>query len=202
MLGKTHMAAGVATSLILFQPSNLPTLVLGTGIAAFGAVLSDIDVETSKSHKNVDKIVVAAVIAVLMVVVIDFFFHVGIYNKLMSNSNVARVLIGGLLFIAVCAFGKEQPHRSFMHSILAWVILSFLMFIISPTFMPYFVVSFGSHLVLDLLNYKKVRLLYPIKGGFCLKLCYADGLVNNILLVIGVVLALAEFVGLLLKILF
>lgn len=201
MLGKTHMAAGVATSLILFHPSNLPTLVLGTGVAAFGAVLSDIDVETSKSHKNADKIALAATVVVLLMVAVDFFFHVGIYNKLMSNSNLARIVVGGLLFIGVCAFGKEQPHRSFMHSILAWAILSLLMFIISPTLMPYFVVSFGSHLVLDLLNYKKVRLLYPMKGGFSLKLCYADGLVNNILLVIGVVLALAEFVGLLIELL-
>ena len=46
MLGKTHMAVGVASSLLLLPPSNIQELVLGTGAAAVGAVISDIDVGT------------------------------------------------------------------------------------------------------------------------------------------------------------
>ena len=52
MLGKTHMAVGVAAGLLVLQPKNLQELILGTGVSAIGSVISDIDVGTSESHKE------------------------------------------------------------------------------------------------------------------------------------------------------
>ena len=57
MLGKTHMAVGVAATLALTNPTTITELVLGSGIGALGAVISDIDVGTSESHKEADKII-------------------------------------------------------------------------------------------------------------------------------------------------
>ncbi|MCC8103522.1 MAG: metal-dependent hydrolase [Clostridiales bacterium] len=51
-----------------------------------------------------------------------------------------------------------------------------------------------SHLLLDCLNKKPVRLLYPIKTGFCMRLCYADGAANKVLLWVGVLLTFCGFV--------
>lgn len=52
MLGKTHMAVGVAASLLLLQPRTLPELILGAGTAAVGSVISDIDCGSSESSRR------------------------------------------------------------------------------------------------------------------------------------------------------
>ena len=57
MLGKTHMAVGVAASLLLLQPRTLPELILGAGAAAVGSVISDIDCGTSESSRRADQII-------------------------------------------------------------------------------------------------------------------------------------------------
>ena len=60
MLGKTHMAVGVAASMLLFQPNTLPELIFGAGAAAIGSVISDIDCSSSESSRRADKIIFAA----------------------------------------------------------------------------------------------------------------------------------------------
>ena len=57
MLGKTHMAVGVAASLLLLQPRTLPELILGAGAAAVGSVISDINCGTSESSRRADQII-------------------------------------------------------------------------------------------------------------------------------------------------
>ena len=49
----------------------------------------------------------------------------------------------------------------------------------------YFAVGFLSHLVLDVMNRKPEKLLWPWKKGFCLGLCSARGVVNRALLGVG-----------------
>lgn len=182
MLGKTHLAVGIAVSMTVLRPDTLPELITGLGAASVGALISDIDVGSTDAHKDADMISAMSVFAVAAVVLLDQMFHVGIWRMLMQRSSLARVIPGVLAFIGICAFGKEQPHRSFMHSFPALFVLSALVDIIFPTAMPYFAVAFLSHLATDIFNYKKVRLFYPVKkGGFCLKLFHAKGLANRIL---------------------
>lgn len=194
MLGKTHMVVGTATALAVMHPDNLPELIGGTCVAVVGALISDIDVETSDSYHDANKIISLSVIAVLIIAAAELIFKVGIYQKLLQNSELLRVVIGGIIFIAVCAFGKERPHRSFMHSILAMIILSGTVNIILPVFTPYFAAAFTSHIVIDMFNYKKVRLCYPLPGGLCLNICHADGSANKIFFAVGALTAVIEFV--------
>ena len=42
-----------------------------------------------------------------------------------------------------------------------------------------FAIAFASHVLLDMMNKKSVRLFYPAKKGFCLKWFYADRLANK-----------------------
>jgi inner membrane protein len=192
MLGKTHLAVGIAASLVVLHPSTLPELVIGVGAAAVGAVISDIDVGTTESHRDADIISTMALVAVVAVLVLDKIFNIGVYDILKERSNIARVIVGALVFIGVCAFGKEQPHRSFMHSFLALIILSILVGVILPLAMPYFAVAFISHLATDLFNFKRVRLLYPLPGGISFHLFHAKGIANSILFMAGSVVSVAE----------
>ena len=180
MLGKTHMAVGIAATLAITQPSGISELVLAVGAGSLGALISDIDVGTSNSHRDADKITALSAVVVLAVFALDYFCNTQIIERIIGSSGYLRIIAGLLLFIGICAFGKEQPHRSFMHSFLALILLSFALGLIWEKAVIYFAVGFLSHLATDIFNKKKVRLLYPLKGGVSLGLFHAYGLANDI----------------------
>ena len=188
------MAVGVASSLLLLPPANIQELVLGTGAAAVGAVISDIDVGTSDSHKEADKIIAVFVLIVAAMIAVEYIWHLGLYNKIVRNTNTERIVMAVAGFLLICAFGKEQPHRSFMHSFLGLVSLTGCVTVFLPMVAPYFAVAFLSHLAIDFLNKRGLKLLFPIKKGFSLDLCSSKGLINRCLLGIGTVASVALFI--------
>ena len=188
MLGKTHMAVGVTASMLLFQPNTLPELIFGAGAAAIGSVISDIDCSSSESSRRADKIIFAAETIVIGIAAVEAHWHIGLYQKLMSNSSVSRIILACAAFLAICAYGKKTPHRSFMHSFLAGGLLSSSVAVFLPMLVPYFGAAFLSHLILDLLNRKGEQLFYPYQKRFSLGICSASGLINKIFLLCGEVM--------------
>lgn len=186
MLGNTHLTMGIATSLLLVPPKSLPELVVGIGAGALGGLICDIDVGTSKSHKQADIITMLAAVIVAGVILIDWIFKVGIQDKLMSNANFVQVFIPTILFIAICAIGKNTKHRTFMHSLVAGVLLTACMAVALPTAAPYFAIGFASHVGLDTLNKKKVKIFFPADYGVRFNLCSSNGKVNHILFYVGI----------------
>lgn len=188
------MAVGIAATLAITQPSGVSELVLAVGAGSLGALISDIDVGTSNSHRDADKITALSVVVVLAVFALDYFCNTQIIERIIGSSGYLRIIAGLLLFIGICAFGKEQPHRSFMHSFLALILLSFALGLIWEKAVIYFAVGFLSHLATDIFNKKKVRLLYPMKGGVSLGLFHAYGLANDIFFAIGSIVAIIEVI--------
>ena len=152
MLGKTHMAVGVAASLMLLQPRTLPELILGAGAAAVGSVISDIDCGTSESSRRADQIIFVSETIVIGIAAVEAHWHLGLYQRLMSNSSVSRIVLACAAFLAVCAYGKKTPHRSFLHSFLAGGLLMSCVGVFLPMLVPYFGIAFASHLALDFLR--------------------------------------------------
>ena len=188
------MAVGSAATLAITQPSGVSELVLAVGAGSLGALISDIDVGTSNSHRDADKITALSVVVVLAVFAMDYFCNTQIIERIIGSSGYLRIIAGLLLFIGICAFGKEQPHRSFMHSFLALILLSFALGLIWEKAVIYFAIGFLSHLATDIFNKKKVRLLYPMKGGVSLGLFHAYGLANDIFFAIGSIVAIIEVI--------
>lgn len=188
------MAVGVAASLLFTQPKSWEELALAVGIGGIGALIPDIDVDTSGSHKYANKIIIFAVLAAVGIYAAEKIWNIGITAQILSDTNYIRIAIGTFLFIAVCVFGKQQPHRSFMHSILALSILSLAIGLVWTDLVPYFMIGFASHLITDIFNYKKVRLLYPFSGGLALKLFHANGFANGIFLSIGTILTIIQVI--------
>ena len=176
MLGRTHFFIGISAALAVMQPSSMSTLVAGAGAAAIGGMISDIDSGTSQAHKEADKIMTAAIAITAVVIFADCKFHVGIYERLMRT------------------YGSGQPHRSFMHSFLSMFMLTACMDVIYPDAAPYFAIAYASHLALDMLNYRRLQLIWPMKRGFSLKLCSSQGLINHLLLSAGMVCVVLELV--------
>lgn len=199
MLGKTHMAVGVAAALAVLHPKTLAELVFVSGISGLGAVISDIDVGTSESHKEADKIITLAVIIMIGIGVLDYYWKLGIWNQVKSNHSIYQMVVAGIVFVGICTYGKEKPHRSFMHSFLAMGILAAVIWVIYPMAASWFVIGFLSHLALDILNYKKVQLFYPEKKGVCLRWFHAQGMANDIAFITGILVIAAEAVLFFLK---
>ena len=202
MLGKTHMAVGVAASLLLLQPHTLPELILGAGTAAVGSVISDIDCGTSESSRRADQIIFVLETIVIGIVVVEAHWHLGLYQRLMSNSSVSRIVLACAAFLAICAYGKKTPHRSFFHSFLAGGLLMSSVGVFLPILVPYFGIAFASHLVLDFLNHKGEQLLYPYRKRFSLRIYSASGLVNRLFLFCGSVLSVGVTLKLLTGVIF
>lgn len=125
----------------------------------------------------------------------EYYFSYPIIDNLTNDSPLLRGLAGVTSFLALCSFGKEQPHRSFMHSFLGVLLLSASMYLVLPTGTLYFAVSMLSHMVLDTLNYKKVRFFYPHKKGLSFNLCPAKGHWNDWIFNVALVIILLEGIG-------
>lgn len=189
MTGKTHVSVGLATSILLTQPNTLKELILCIGAASIGSVISDIDVKTSESHTEINRVLGFTTILIIIGTALEIYFHIGILKAFQNNSNLMRLLLGSALFLGVCVFGKNQPHRSFMHSLLATILLTGAVYTLLPDAALYFAIAMLSHIAVDTLNYKKVSLFYLLKWRFCFRLCHASGIVNNIMFRISTLLA-------------
>ena len=91
MTGKTHAAVGLGTVLAVTQPSTVSGLVLAAGTGMLGALISDIDVGTSKSHKDANRITLIAVLLVAAEIALNYFYDFSIWEKIRNNQSMAPV---------------------------------------------------------------------------------------------------------------
>ncbi|MCC8066500.1 MAG: metal-dependent hydrolase [Clostridiales bacterium] len=190
MMSKTHITMGIGTSLLLLHPHT------ATGISAaliggtFGAIIPDIDCKSTKVSRDAlyGRLIAGTVIAAS--VIWGQTQPVSLLKNILQT-HVSNTILMGFLFMSVLSVaGRISGHRSFSHSFLFFVLTSGSIYQIYPAFLPGFCIGCLSHLLLDCLNKKPVRLLYPIKKGFCLNLCYADGAANKVLLWVGLLLSI------------
>ncbi|HIQ74437.1 MAG TPA: metal-dependent hydrolase [Candidatus Cottocaccamicrobium excrementipullorum] len=195
MTGKTHLTAGTAAALCLLRPDSPGKWVVCTAAAAVGAVICDVDVSTSDSRETLNQITALTLLSVLAVCLAEFWFHLGILRNFNRESSWFRLISGFLALLVLCSWGKTRPHRSFMHSLPCLVLLSGIIGYIYPALVPGFFIGMGSHIVLDLLNYKGVRLLYPLKFKLSFSLCSSHGLVNRMIAKCGAgIFSLVSFI--------
>lgn len=184
MMGKTHLFMGITAAAVLTRPDTVGGCLAALMGGAAGGVLSDIDVKPGKGSRDApDARVMAGGICALALAV-DHLIGSGIVAELKACGR-ERLYLGLGLLMLLCLVGYFQPHREFTHSFLALLLFSGAVGLFSSSIQPAFAAGFLSHIMLDVLNKKSVRLLFPIGTGFCLKLCYADKMANRGLLCFG-----------------
>lgn len=189
MLGKTHVVVGMSLYLTVAHPADLKSLLVGTAVSVIGAEISDIDEANSKVRKLFNRIVTCLVfIAVALIFAVKQF---GLQIRPPACLETSKDLVAVLLLILI--YGCVSNHRDAMHSILIGFVLSVIIKVWIGEYGLYFFISFLSHILLDALNNKSVRLFFPLKKGVCLGICKANGLVNNIILTVGTVYAGYQF---------
>ena len=186
LLGKAHITWGIAAAQAATLPATPEGCVLSVIGGAAGGILCDIEVRSAKRDRDAltSRIIVLALTAVALIV--DSAFHLGLRDLLISD-HAARAASGLLIMVLVCVMGRFSSHRSFTHSLL----YAFLLALGGWQILPQLGYAVGagclSHLFLDLLNKKSLRIFYPLKKTFCLRLFYADRLANRVCTVLGLI---------------
>lgn len=183
MMSKTHLTVGMATALAL-SAINTPTeCAVALAGGAIGGVLADVDI--LKNDYKSDALIgeLLAVGITVIVVGIDYILNWGICRYIIGSQITSIV---GLISLAVLwIVGFLKNHRSFTHSIFAMMLYSGSIALVYPHMGIACLWGYLSHLLLDIMNKKKIQLFFPKKGGICFGWFYANKVANKVFMVLG-----------------
>ena len=180
MLGKTHVGAGMAASLLVLQPVSVAPLACALLGGALGGWISDIDVRGAKLVRGTIVSVCVVALAFASRFLVEMFSEVEALQAMAPEMGPASV-VGAALFALVTLLGSVTAHRTFTHSIVGCVLWYVAASLLWPQIAPAFGSGLCSHLILDLLNKApkgSMRLFFPLKTRVCLDVCRADGFAN------------------------
>lgn len=183
MMSKTHYAVGLATSLAVIQPKTINECLIAVIAGTIGGVLADIDILDNDYQADalIGQLLAAGTTA--FAIVLDYLFKLGICQAIASHPILS--IIGGVGYGVLWVIGFFSDHRTFTHSLTALALFSFAVWLIYLPALLGFAVAYFSHLILDILNKKKVPILYPLEFGICLKVCYANKTANKFFMYLG-----------------
>ena len=182
MMGKTHFAMGIASALVIMNPKTVSECLLTIVGGAIGGVLCDIDILDNDYEGDGRSIQFTAIGMAVIGLLIDFLLKNGIWEYIYENNTSIE---GVVLFLILWIIGVKSRHRTFTHSLFALSLFSLALFLIYPPIVSGFAIGFLSHILLDLLNKRKIQLFYPMDFRLCFNFCYADGFVNKALMYVG-----------------
>ena len=196
MLGKTHVCAGAAASLVVLQPATASGLICAAAGGALGGWMPDVDVRGAKLARGA--IASACVVAMAFAArLLAGLLPVGNALAEIAPSMGAAGFAGAALFAAVTIAGSLASHRGFTHSLLGCAFWYFAMGLLWPQLAPSFGIGLCSHLAFDLLNCApkgSMQLFFPLGRRVCLNLCRADGLVNALVWAVSCIVGVAYIV--------
>lgn len=199
MTGSTHVAVGVASSLIVLQPKTVPECLCALTGGIIGGMISDID--SPGKRKTLDysddpygwQIGVFVVLFICLLLGLDYMAGNGAVEYLLTHMGVP-LFIGGIAFIGISLYGTRTIHRTFMHSFLAGIALSVSMWFFCRPLAEPFAIGFISHMLIDFFNRKKVQYFWPIPVKIGLNRYPSDGKLNRILGATGALVSIFLFV--------
>ena len=178
MMAKAHVAVGMAAAFTITRPETIPEMLPVITGASLGCLICDIDCETKAERADSSRwrIVMAAVAAAALIE--GELLDAGMWRS--DAEGGAYLRFAGLAgFVLACTFAGMSSHRGFSHSLTALAIETLCLWLALPTTALPFATAFASHQILDLTNRRSIRLLYPMKKGFCLRWFYADRLADK-----------------------
>ncbi|MBE5781315.1 MAG: metal-dependent hydrolase [Clostridiales bacterium] len=186
MMGKTHVMMGTASALVFTAPVGMAPFCAAMMGGAIGGIICDVDV---KGGGRLGDALMAKVMATGIAGASLLFDHFtgGSMMAAMGPIHSLPFLLGAAGFVVLCILGGVSDHRGFTHSLFAMGLFSLCVHLFCrPALWP-FVAGYLSHLVLDLLNKRPLKLFFPFPNGVCLKLFYSNKLADQVLLGLGVI---------------
>ena len=193
MLAKAHIAVGMAAAFSIVRPETVAEALPVIAGGALGCLICDLDCEnkSEKSDSSRWRAVMALVAAAALIE--DHLLDAGMWRSLGQNGQY--LWFAGLAgFVITCVFAGGSGHRGFSHSLLAMGLETLCLWLVFPAVAVPFSIAFASHVLLDMMNKRSVRLFYPAKKGLCLGWFYADRLANKVFTACGIVWLIAAII--------
>ena len=203
MTSRTHIPIGVITALAVAQPATIPGCMCAIAGGAIGGLFPDIDNAPVQKKYNISEkedwwqLVVYAVLGIGAFFGLDYIFGDGACNYIYTNFGIPMG-IAIVIFIGLCIFGlwrtsgkQLNPHRTFMHSLLACILFTVCVWFICRPISIAFGLGFISHILIDIVNKTGVQYFWPIKTKICLKWCDSNGKTNRIVGTIAILMAIS-----------
>ena len=193
MMAKAHITVGMAAAASIMMPRDIAGALPVIAGASLGCLICDIDCD-NKSEKADSarwrKVMAAVALAALIE---DHLLDAGIWRSIGQNGSY--LWFAGLAgFVIICVFAGGSGHRGFSHSLLALALETLCLWLIFPAVAIPFAIAFASHVLLDMMNKRSVRLFYPSKKGVCLGWFYADRLANKAIAAGGTIWMIAAVI--------
>jgi len=184
MLAKAHVTVGMAAAFTIMKPETIAEALPVIAGGALGCLICDLDCEVTKEKTESShwRIVMGLITAAALIE--DHLLNAGMWSSLGSNGPYLW-FAGLVIFVLTSGFASVSSHRGFSHSLLALALFAGSLWLIFPTMAIPFVITFVSHLILDMLNKRSVRLFYPAEKGVCLGMFYADRFANKVFALAG-----------------
>lgn len=192
MTGRTHLAVGVAAALLAAGPAaGLTGLAVAAAGGAVGAVLPDLDVRDT-AHPWRERLTRAGAAALFAgALVFDAANGASLAREAVTH-GVGPLSLGAVGLVALACAARLSAHRSFSHSLPALVGFAAATWLVCPPLAPSVALGFATHLALDLLTYRGLRLLWPARRRLSLGLCHTGGIVDACCLAAALVIAAAS----------
>ncbi|MCQ2441814.1 MAG: metal-dependent hydrolase [Oscillospiraceae bacterium] len=186
MLGKTHVAMGIASSLAILRPTTVPGILCTIAGGTIGGWICDLDCRDSEVVEGaVTGLIFSAVIAGISLF-LNYHLDRGMITYLFHQVE-QESLMGLTVFLGCCLYGVFTSHRTFMHSFLALGVLCGGIYLVYPPLTYPFLVGFVSHLLLDITNKRGLQLFFPIPARICFGICASNKKANDIILNLAVI---------------
>ena len=184
MLAKAHITVGMAAAFTIMAPESIPEALPVIAGASLGCLICDLDCDspTEKKDSSHWRLVMFAVAAAALFE--DYHMDAGMLRSL-TQSGSYLWCAGIVGFALTCAFASVSSHRGFSHSLLALALEAYSLWLVFHTAAVPFTIAFATHLILDMTNYRPVRILYPLRKGISLGWFYADRLANKLCAAVG-----------------
>ena len=187
----------MAAAFSIVRPETVAGALPVIAGGALGCLICDLDCEnkSEKSDSSHWRIVMAVAAAAALIE--DYLLDAGMWRSLGQSGGPLWRLPGqagqylwfaGLAgFVVTCVFASGSGHRGFSHSLLALALETACLWLVFPAAALPFAIAFSSHVLLDMMNKRSVRLFYPAKKGICFGWFYADRLANKVVAACGAV---------------
>lgn len=194
MMSFTHLAVGAGTALAIMHPNDPKGCCLAVIGGFLGGVIPDADTLQHDYKKDALKGQLIASLTTAGLFLADRISGFNIFTDF-PPVNMIWLNVGLILFAVLYVICLPQPHRGFSHSLLAMILFSAAIAFIYRPLLPFFLLGYASHIAIDLLNKKGVKVFFPANFSICLRICTANGMANIILQVVGFLVAMAFLIN-------
>ena len=183
----------MAAAFSIVRPETVAEALPVIAGGALGCLICDLDCENKSEKSDSSHWRVVMVLVAAAALIEDYLLDAGMWRTL-GHMGPYLWFAGLAGFVITCVFASGSGHRGFSHSLLALALETAFLWLVFPATALPFAIAFASHVLLDMMNKRSVRLFYPAKKGMCLGWFYADKLADKVAAMCGTIWLIAAVV--------